>query len=88
MPANATGWEPAQKLDGAKELPGQPRTVITFTMRPWLETNAPAPLQIILTPTETTSATEAEPAQKAGGAKVPPDDLNPIQMFDSQLSSY
>lgn len=79
MLTNVTDREPAQAMDGVKEHPDQPRTPTTTTMRPLLETNAPLPHPTPTMPTETTIATEAEPAQPMDGVKEPPDDLHPKQ---------
>lgn len=68
--------ELAPLSDIAKEPQDPPRMPITYTMRQWLETNAPPPPLTPTTPTETTIATETEPAQQMDGAKDSPDDLH------------
>ena len=80
MPTNATDRKPAQLLDGAKEPQDPPRTPITDTTRPSLETNALQNNLIPITPTETTTVTEKEPAQYTDGAKENPDDHHPIPL--------
>ena len=74
-----TVGEAALLMDGAQVPPGPPRTPITITTRPSLETDA-LHLQLMLTtPTETTTVTETEPAHHTDGAKENPDDLHPYR---------
>ena len=74
-----TVGEAALLMDGAQVPPGPPRTPITITTRPSLETNALIHQLILTSPTETTTVTEIELAQELDGAKVNPDDRHPIR---------
>jgi hypothetical protein len=69
--------EAALLTDGAQVPPDLPRMPTTTTTRPSLETNALPPQLMPTTPTETTTATETEPAQHTDGAKEDPDDRHP-----------